>query len=221
MVQRTLLMAAASAALVLGLSQPSHANLTLTLTDGAVSVTVTDAAALGMISFVAGPGDLPDFRASATTALSKPTIGSAALADLDLSSIAATNTSVGTATLTIKATDDNFTGFNGVAEFLNTVGGTQSAGTLKIDTFLGCGAQTTSLTTQTFTTSPFSGSASGLASCAGDYSLTQIATLTLPGGAHVSFDSDLAIPEPASLAIFGASLLGAGVALRRRKKANS
>jgi len=73
---------------------------------------------------------------------------------------------------------------------------------------------------RTFTGSAFSGSQDAyVASCGSHYSLTQLATLTLPGSAIYSGDSNLSVPEPSTIALFGAGLLGLGFALRRKGNA--
>ena len=66
---------------------------------------------------------------------------------------------------------------------------------------------------------PFSGGQNTFVNgCSGNYSLTQLVTLSLPGGGMFSGDSSLTVPEPSTLALFGVGLLGLGMAFRRKTK---
>jgi hypothetical protein len=215
---RILATAAASIALLLGLGQPSKAALMLELSDGSATQTVTGTG--GMAVFL---GSIGNFAANVTTGISKPLIGTVFAPILDLNSIDVTSGNGG-GTLTISLTDTDFIGAGGIIQALSTIGGTLASGSLKVTTFLDCGnsafGETTQLTSQTLTGNPFSGGAStNVNGCQGNYSVTQVAVLTLPGGAIFSGDSMLAVPEPSTAAIFGIGLLGLGLALRRKTNA--
>jgi hypothetical protein len=68
-----------------------------------------------------------------------------------------------------------------------------------------------------FTSSPFSGSTSFTALTANTYALGQVLSISLsPGAAFNSLDSSITVPEPASLFLMGAGLLGLGGTLRRK-----
>jgi hypothetical protein len=216
--RRILGTAAASLALLFGLGQPSKASLMLEVSDG--TTTQTAVGASGIATFL---GAIGNFAANVTTGISKPLIGSVFQPILDLNSIDVTSANAG-GTLTISLTDTDFIGAGGIIQALSTIGGTLASGSLKVDTFLDCGnkafGETTHLTSQTLTGNPFSGSANTFVNgCQGNYSVTQVAVLTLPGGAIFSGDSMLAVPEPSTAAIFGIGLLGLGLALRRKTKA--
>lgn len=215
--RRILGTAAASLALLLGLGQPSKASLMLELSDGTTTET-----AVGVSGIATFFGAIGNFAANVTTGVSKPLIGSVFQPILDLNSIDVSANAGGK--LTISLTDTDFIGAGGIIQALSTIGGTLASGSLKVDTFLDCGnnafGETTHLTSQTLSGNPFSGSANAFVNgCQGNYSVTQVAVLTLPGGAIFSGDSMLAVPEPSTAAIFGIGLLGLGLALRRKTKA--
>lgn|SRR5690242_20120958 len=201
---------AASIALLLGLAQPSHAELMLELTDGNTTDIVPGNT--GIATFF---GAIGNFAANVTTGISKPLLGSATDPILALNSIDVTT--MGGGTLTIKLTDTDFLGTGGIVEAVNSIDGLLTAGSFSLSTFLDCGnnpfGQTTQLTSQT----SLNGTASSFVNgCQGNYSLTQVAVLTMPGGALFGGTSVLSVPEPSTVAIFGIGLLGLGLALRRK-----
>jgi hypothetical protein len=203
-VRKTLLTATASLALLAGLAQPSHASLILSISDGTTTQTVTDPSSTGMAMF---NNALGIFTTNVATALSTPIIGSIFQPIIDLNSIDVANRSSSGGTLTITETDTGFFGVGGIARFLNSIGGTLNNGSMNINTYLGCGNQTIHLTSQSFDSGAFSGSAStDVAACNGSYSLTQVETINLSAGGFYSGDSTLAVPEPSTLASFGAGL---------------
>jgi hypothetical protein len=212
--KKPLFAVSAAVALMLGTTETSHASLILSLSDGTTTSTVSSTS--GIAWFFGGIGA---FAANVTTGVSKPLVGSAFQPVLDLNSIDVTAGSGGT--LTIELTDTDFIGNGGLAQFLNTVGGTFSAGSGTFSTFLDCGntpfGQSTLLTSQTVSGNPATGTASTYATtCNGQYSLTQVAVLTLPGNAIYSGDSDLIVTEPTTTILFGVGLIGLGLALRRK-----
>ena len=216
----------AAVALAVGFSAPSHASLMLSLSDGTTSVTITDGligdlnSAAGAVTFIGAVGS---FVTNVATAISYPMLGSPLFPAIDLNSVDVTSSNGGT--LTISMTDTGFIGSGGLTNFASSVGGTTTAGTIKLDTFLDCSnsafGTATPLTSQSFSGPAFSGGAgTTVAGCGGAYSLTQTFTLNLPGGGTVfSGDAHLAVPEPSALASFGVGLLmlaGFGWAYRRR-----
>jgi hypothetical protein len=213
----------AAAALLVGFAAPSHASLMLEVTDGSTTHTITDFGNTGEAIFF---GSLPGFSFSLDTGLSKPMIGSAdqPVLDLNLDEVASRG---GGGTLTFKLTDTGFDGDGGPIRFLDSVGGTFfGGGSLSVSTFMDCDndadGDSTPLTSATFSGSSFSGGqTANVTACHHNYSLTELATLTLPGGAQFSGDANLAVPEPPAIALFGAGLLGLCFALRRKERPGS
>lgn len=210
----------AAAALLVGFAAPSRAMLILKVSDGITTDTLTDVGNTGAVTFA---GALGAFSFNVVTGTSTPMIGTATSPVLDLNSVDITSRSGSGGTLTFKLTDTDYVGGTGITHFLDAVGGTLSGlgSSYSVTTFMDCGntafGQTTQLTSQAFTGSAFSGGQDAfVSSCPGNYSLTQLASLTLPGGAIYSGDSNLSVPEPSTIALFGAGLLGLGFALRRK-----
>jgi PEP-CTERM motif-containing protein len=217
---RNLLLAGvAVAGIVAGSAAPSRADLILTIADGADVETIAGSGGVASFSSFSPPDPLAGFSFVSATGLSKPILGSSAFPTLDLD-MDVVSTSGGTLTFTLSDTD--FTGGAGDIIFGNFVGGTfHRGGSLGVQTFMDCDNDAdgdgSKLTSQTFSGSSFSGGASAnVGKCSGHYSLTEIATLTLPDEAQFSGDASLAVPEPSAIALFGAGLLGLGFALRRK-----
>lgn len=209
--------ATAAVALLVGASQPSHATLMLELSDGIHAPQfATDLDGDGAVTF---SGAIGAFMFNVTTGISTPMIGTVSQPILDLNSVDVTS-GQGGGTLTLTLTDGGYSGSGGIVHFLDSVGGTLTGGgTYSVSSSMGCGGQTTALTSQTFSGSSFSGGQDAYVNgCNGTYSLTQLAVLQLPGGAMFSGDASLAVPEPSTLALFGAGLLGLGIALRRKRQ---
>lgn len=217
------IMSLAIVALAFSVLPASADDLSIQISDGtsADTYTVTDGSNTGMVMF---DGAVGAFSANVTTAFSQPLEGSALMPQLDLNSVDVTNSSSTGGTLTIEATDTNYIGSDGVAEFFQTVGGTQNAGNLAVNTYLDCSdspfGQGTLLTSQSFSSSAFSGSQTGFGTSpcgGGGYSLTEVATLQMPGNSNTSFDANLSlVSEPSTLLLFGTALFGVGLVWRRK-----
>jgi hypothetical protein len=222
-VRNALTTVTAVTALLVGFAQPSHAMLMLELSDGTTTQTVSDLTNSGTVNFI---GAIGNFLFNVTTGISAPVLGTTLFPMLDLNSVDVTAAQSGGGTLTLKLTDTDYVGGSGIVRFLESVGGTLSNGSYSVSTFMDCGntafGQSTSLTSQSFSGNAFSGSQSAdVSACAGNYSLTQLAVLQLPGGSIFSGDALLAVPEPSTLALFGAGLLGLGFAFHRRRNGAS
>lgn len=221
------------AAMSLATTADAEAAMMMRLTQGANQVVISDGGAgdangaVGAITFV---GSLGNYTLNVSTGLSKPVLGSAASAQMDLNSV---NTSTGGGTLVIELTDTDFLPF-GVGRLRGHVGGTtrgtasfsvcknasnaefdcvNPAAQVNLGPFVGAANNPLA----------FQGTGDAPHSALGFYSMTLIATITHGAGQGIvtSFDFDIDnVPEPASLALFGLGLLGAGAASRMRRKKN-
>lgn len=213
----------AAAALLVGSASPSHAMLILKISDSNPADTqeVFDLTNSGTVIFDSSMGA---YSINFAVGTSTPAIGSPQQPVLDLNSMDITSRNGSGGTLNFALTDTGYvSSASPITAFLNAVGGTLSGSgsSYSVNTYMDCGDAAfgtgTLLTSQSFSGPSFSGNASAdAASCGHAYSLTQLITLQMPGGAQFSGDSSLAVPEPSTIALFGAGLLGLGFALRRK-----
>jgi hypothetical protein len=151
-------------------------------------------------------GSLGSWKLNVTTGVSKPVVGSPWAPELDLNSVDATTRAGGVLTITLS--DSGFFQ-DGVARAI--IGGT-SAGSVAYKTFV----NSTQLTSQAFGQGPFSGTASGLVSASGPYSLSEQVIISQHGAGISSFDANLTVPDSGStMALLGFGLL-AVESLRRK-----
>lgn len=213
---------------------PAQAGFVLEISGGLTTVTIADGGVgdvngtAGRISFF---GTIDGFSINLTTGISKPVIGTAEVAQLDLSSFQISGSAAGI--LTVRLTDTGYTSET-VGAAVSAVGG-NTQGTVSIQTYLdrdnaefGTGDLLTDF-----------GVLSGSGFSADDataidpsvnndglspYSLTIVATVTHDiAGQVTGFDallqtavSEADVPAPASMAVFAFGLAALG-ALRRRR----
>jgi PEP-CTERM motif len=146
-----------------------------------------------------------------------------AMPSIDLSSVDVSSSAGGTLVVTFSA--NGFTSPEGAASWLSQFSGnfifgsatvTQQTYVDNTNTLLGTG---TALSTLTSSTVPFGLSGEADASTSGPFAITEVLTITALGGSQVSLDaSTVYAPEPASLVLMGAGMLGLAAFSRRRGK---
>lgn len=211
------------AAAALGLFCLAHeadASLMLQLSDGSSTITVEDGG-VGDASLVEGVvvynGAIGNFIVSVSTGISKPTIGSSLYPALDLNSVEVTGLNAGS--LTIALSDTDFL-TSGTTYFTSSIGGTfLNQTSLTYSTYLGTDNQLfstdTLLTSLTFQgVGAFSGGDGAWVDTTSPYSLTQVVTFSQPGASVTSFDGQIDVPQPATLALLGLGLLGVAAGSR-------
>lgn len=222
-----LTLATVVAAVVLAMPTQANAAFVMKLTSSSAGVkTITDgggddsAGAAGQITFLGGWGA---FSIQVDTGLTKPILGTAANPAMDLNYVVVRTGGTTLETLTIEISDTDYTrsptkarvNFGGTNGLTNS---TTSSATAGIDyQNLNFVTDDASISLGTFGSGAFAAANSFGINAPGVYSLTIGVTISSTGPTSASGNLALAVPEPASFAMWGIGALGMMFAFKRRQ----
>ena len=217
----------------LAVVSPARAILTLKVSDGITTYTVADgsgsdlSAQTGTVVF---SGSFPNVIFDLNSGISKPVIGSIFAPELHLDSILASTAAVA---LTVQLSDTDFSG-TGLATFIAGLGGIISApngSTVSLSVYrdLSNALFGTGAGTLICSTGALGGNPSFSANCGGNniliddsYSVTLQAVISHLGEGTSSLNAIVKdAPEPSSMILLGAGLMGMAAWVRRKAFRNS
>ncbi len=223
----------ANAALLLSIDDPNNGNAALVISDNSGS---DFDGSLGEISYSSaffefikqlndpsaivniGDGDVGNWRISSAVGASNPAIGSDTVDQIHFNSM---GVSSGAGDLILMLTQTDMPKLQ--SRYGGSLGGTTD-GNISFELFMddtntAFGTSTLLYSSQTYNQGGFSDNFGGGIDALNPYSMTLVVTISHTGSRQVtSFGYDVKIPEPATLALFGAGLLGLGFTSRRRKQ---
>jgi hypothetical protein len=200
-----------------------------TPTKKGVTTVLDGTATVGAVSF---NGVVGTFSVNVTTGVSKPVIGGFNVSRIDLNSINVSGSAAGQLKIELTDTDFSLPVSPNPYTLKSFIGGTTD-GTVDLDQFVdlsnnefGIGPPGPNiplvLSQGPFGPGAFSGTASGNINIVNPFSITEEVLITHTAAGNItSFNagSDVAIPEPTTLILFGFGLVGvAGFAWHRKKK---
>jgi len=204
---------AVAASALLGAQQAQA--LSISVSDGVSTVTASDTNNDGFVFLNTAIGA---WNFNVVTGLADPAIGTPQNYGLHLNSV---NAGGGMGTLTVMITDTNLTKLD--APFMTSLGGT-TGGTTSFATYLSASNTEFGLDTLLSSSGTYGGAFSATDSgyingLLGPYSITAIGYITHDQAWDISsFDYEVKVPEPMTLALFGAGLVGMGFVGRRKRQ---